>query len=456
MDITSLTLTSAVLAFALFLMSSLTWLSSRGRIDGTGDWFLGFSLIALGIGMLGLGNAAGSTLATVGGNWLVIAGVAIKAVGFARFLGADPSLPRKAYGAVVLVALPLLAATYLSYPEGDFFTGVTSVAYLCFGLGTIYYLVTYRVPELKVEIGAALAIFVAYSGLYTFRLARVIYETASGRIIPPDDSMEADILLAVTTLLACIAVVEMQLMQASLRDSLRRAGDDMASANRALTDEIVRRTMAESRLLSTNEELASTQREILVTLSEIVEFRSKETAQHVARVGEYSRFLGLKAGLSDGESRLLGDAAPMHDIGKISIADDILNKPGALSADEAAAMRSHTVVGHSLLYKSQRPLLRMAASIALEHHEYWDGSGYPYGKRGAEISLAGRVVYLCDVFDALLSPRPYKEAWDMDRVLAFLASEKGRMFDPELADIFLANTQSFIAIAESMRDEVRA
>ncbi len=435
-------------------MSSLTWLSSRGRIDGTGDWFIGFSLIALGIGTLGLGNAGGSTLAIVGGNWLVVAGVAVKAVGFARFLGAEPGPPRKAYGATALIALPLLIVTHLAYPDGDAFMGVTSTAYLCFGLGTLYYLVTYRMPELGVEIGAAVAIFVAYSGLYALRLTRVIYETASGRVIPPDDAMEAGILIAVTTLLACIAVVEMQLMQASLRDSLRRAGDDMAAANRALTEEIVRRTMAESRLLSTNEELASTQREILVTLSEIVEFRSKETALHVARVGEYSRLLGLKAGLSDGEARLLGDAAPMHDIGKISIADDILNKPGSLSADESAAMRSHTVVGHSLLYKSQRPLLRMAAGIALEHHEYWDGSGYPYGKRGAETSLSGRIVCLCDVFDALLSPRPYKQPWDIDRVLSFIAAEKGKMFDPALAETFLANAQSFVAIAESMRDEI--
>jgi len=449
-------LASAVLAFALFIMSSLTWLSSRGRIDGPGDWFLGFSLIALGIGLLGIGPFLDALFVAIIGNGLVIAGVAVKAVGFARFLGAPPRPARLAYAGITAAAIPLLTVAHIAFPESDLFMGVTSVAYLGFGLGTLYYLLSYRQAGLRHEMNAAIALFTAYSATYALRLARVVYASAVGRVIPADDGMESGILLAVTTLLACIAVVEMQLMQASLRDSLRRAGDEMAAANRALTDEIIRRTMAESRLLSTNEELASSQREILVTLSEIVEFRSKETASHVARVGEYSRLLGLRAGLSEAESRLLGDAAPMHDIGKISIADDILNKPGTLSAGESAAMRSHTVVGHSLLYKSERPLLRMAATIALEHHEYWDGSGYPYGKRGAEISLAGRVACLCDVFDALLSPRPYKEPWDMDRVLSFIEAERGRMFDPALVDAFIGNADGFIAIAQAMHDEVRA
>jgi response regulator RpfG family c-di-GMP phosphodiesterase len=143
----------------------------------------------------------------------------------------------------------------------------------------------------------------------------------------------------------------------------------------------------------------------------------------------------------------------MHDIGKISVSDDILNKPSGLSDKEMTIMREHTLVGYNLLNKSDRPLIKMAALIALEHHEYWNGSGYPKGIAGEAISFAGRVVCLCDVFDALSSLRPYKEAWELPRILDYLRAERGQMFDPELVDALFFHLDEFLAIAKSLKDE---
>ncbi|OWR30714.1 hypothetical protein CDO73_08945 [Saccharibacillus sp. O23] len=192
-----------------------------------------------------------------------------------------------------------------------------------------------------------------------------------------------------------------------------------------------------------NEEIDRSQKEIIFTLGEIAETRSKETGHHVKRVAEYSGLLAELAGLPESECELIRMASPMHDIGKIAISDDILNKPGRLTPEEYAIMQTHSEVGHSMLKHSERPIMKAAASIALQHHEKYDGSGYPAGLAGEEIHLYGRIVAVADVFDALASERVYKKAWEPERIVALFAEERGRHFDPRLTDLFLDHIDEF-------------
>jgi len=199
--------------------------------------------------------------------------------------------------------------------------------------------------------------------------------------------------------------------------------------------------------------MAKTQKEILWTLSEVVESRSRETAYHVIRVGEYARILSKAYGLSAEEVDIITAAAPMHDVGKIAIPDSILSKPGLLTDDEREVMKRHTVIGKEILGTSTRPLLRAAAIIALEHHERWDGKGYPLGKVAADISLSGRIVSLCDVFDALFTKRVYKDAWPLEKVLALFKEESGGAFEPRLVDILFEHIDDFIDVTKRFKDE---
>jgi len=201
-----------------------------------------------------------------------------------------------------------------------------------------------------------------------------------------------------------------------------------------------------------NHEITDTQREIILTLGAICETRSHETGQHVKRVAEYSSLLANLIGASGDECALIRFASPMHDIGKVAIPDAILNKPGALAQDEWAIMKTHTLLGYQMLSASQRPLLKMAATIALEHHERWDGSGYPRGLAGEDIHLAGRVTALADVFDALGSERCYKNAWPLEQIIAYVRDERGKHFDPRLVDVFLEHLDDFLAIRDSFPD----
>lgn len=195
-----------------------------------------------------------------------------------------------------------------------------------------------------------------------------------------------------------------------------------------------------------NEELAATQSELVNTLCEVVEARSNETGLHVVRVGELSCLLAERAGHDERDCALLRQTAPMHDLGKIGIPDHILQKPGPLTAEEWVTMREHTRIGHNLLRHSRRPALRTAAIIAAQHHERWDGSGYPYGLRGNDIHIFGRIVCLIDVFDALSHPRCYKEAWEIPRIVEYIRERSGSQFDPALVDIFLAHVDDFVEL----------
>ncbi|MBB6673887.1 HD domain-containing protein [Cohnella nanjingensis] len=202
-----------------------------------------------------------------------------------------------------------------------------------------------------------------------------------------------------------------------------------------------------------HQEIVDTQREIISAMGEIGEIRSKEMANHVRRVAEYSYVLALRLGLSPREADLLRTASPMHDIGKVAIPDAVLNKPGKLTEEEYELIKSHTRVGHQLLKGSRRELLSAAAIVAGQHHEKWDGSGYPHGLSGADIHIYGRITAVADVFDALSAERVYKSAWPIERIEKLFEEERGRHFDPAVVDAFFAELPRLIEIRDSLADE---
>lgn len=201
-----------------------------------------------------------------------------------------------------------------------------------------------------------------------------------------------------------------------------------------------------TKTIQLHEELEQTQQEMISRIGEIGETRSRETGYHVRRVAEYSRLLAAIYGLSEEECSILANASPMHDIGKVGIPDHILNKPGALTSDEWEIMRTHCKIGYDLFRDSERPLLRAASIISHEHHEKFDGSGYPRGLKGESIHIFGRITAIADVFDALGSDRCYKKAWEIERILHHLREEKGKHFDPLLIDLFFEHLDRFMAI----------
>ena len=201
------------------------------------------------------------------------------------------------------------------------------------------------------------------------------------------------------------------------------------------------------------EEIEATQREIIFTLAETGEMRSKETGYHVKRVAEFSRLFAVKYGMNEEEAELVKLSAPMHDIGKIAIPDSILLKPGKLTPEEWEIMQSHASLGYEMLKHSDRRLLKSAAIIANEHHEKWNGEGYPNGKKGEDIHIYGRITAMSDVFDALGNERVYKPAWELDRIVKLFKEEKGHQFDPKLVKVFLEGLDDFVKIKETYKDE---
>lgn len=185
-----------------------------------------------------------------------------------------------------------------------------------------------------------------------------------------------------------------------------------------------------------NEEIINVQKDIVYTMGAIGETRSKETGNHVKRVAIYSKILALKYGLSLEDAELLKLASPMHDIGKVGIKDEILNKPAKLTDDEFKIMKTHSTLGFNMLKNSDKPILKAAAIVAHEHHEKWDGTGYPKKLKGEDIHIFGRITAIADVFDALGSERIYKKAWDMDKIHELFLEQRGKQFDPTLVDLF--------------------
>ncbi|MBF0370000.1 MAG: DUF3369 domain-containing protein [Magnetococcales bacterium] len=201
-----------------------------------------------------------------------------------------------------------------------------------------------------------------------------------------------------------------------------------------------------------NREILHTQRDVSFTLGEVIDIRSQEGGNHVRRVAESSRWLARLAGLSENAARDLWLASPMHDLGKIGVPDQILNKPGKLTDDEWQVMQGHAEMGRKILEKSNRKVFQVAAVIAEQHHERWDGNGYPKRLSGEEIHIHARITTLLDVFDTLLHDRCYREAWDMDKIVSLIKEERGQRFDPRLVDLLMDNLDSFLTIQEEYQD----
>ncbi len=200
-------------------------------------------------------------------------------------------------------------------------------------------------------------------------------------------------------------------------------------------------------------ELRASEQETIMLLCRASEYRDPETGAHIQRMAHYSRLIAEELGLPLQEQEDLLNAAPMHDIGKVGTPDHILLKPGRLDAAEMAVMRQHALIGYNILKDCQARMLQLAAQIAHTHHERYDGSGYPSGHAGAQIPLAGRIVAVADVFDALTSVRPYKKAWSMDDARQYLLDNCHTHFDPQCVAALLRRWQDVTAIRLRFRDQ---
>ena len=209
----------------------------------------------------------------------------------------------------------------------------------------------------------------------------------------------------------------------------------------------------ERMVLKRTEELANSRREILYRLGRAAEFRDNETGMHVERMSHYSRIIAEATGMSRAESEIIFNAAPMHDVGKIGIPDNILLKPDKLTKAEFLIMQRHAEFGAHIIGKHDDPLLYSAALVALSHHEKWDGSGYPRNLAGEDIPLIGRITAIADVFDALTSTRPYKKAWKAEDAVDYIRQGRGTHFDPWLTELFEARLTEILDIHHSLTDK---
>ncbi len=208
--------------------------------------------------------------------------------------------------------------------------------------------------------------------------------------------------------------------------------------NRTLEEKVRERTV----------ELNATRLEVIRQLGRAAEFKDNETGLHVVRMSYYSKIIAEALGMSEDQVDLLLHASPMHDIGKIGIPDCVLLKPGKLDDDEWAIMRQHPIMGEEIIGNNKSSLMEMARLVALGHHEKWNGQGYPSSIAGEEIPLVGRIAAIADVFDALTSERPYKQAWSVERAVALIQEESGVHFDPNLVSLFVERLPDIISIKE--------
>ncbi|WP_372014091.1 HD-GYP domain-containing protein [Pseudoxanthomonas sp. 10H] len=204
----------------------------------------------------------------------------------------------------------------------------------------------------------------------------------------------------------------------------------------------------EQRLLSSMHEVEERERETLSRLARAIEFRDAGTSAYLERMSRIAGLVAEGLGLPEDDVRTIEMAAPLHDMGKIAIPDAVLMKAGKLDESEMAVMRRHPRIGHELLSGSQNRFIQVGAMIALRHHERYDGSGYPDGLAGEAIPLEARIVAVADVFDALISPRPYKDAWTLDAALAYLYAQRGRLFDPDCVDALMRGRERLQQICE--------
>ena len=249
-------------------------------------------------------------------------------------------------------------------------------------------------------------------------------------------------------------VTEVQVRTASLV-RLKETNDELKRYSRELEETVAKRTGALRRAL---ESMVETQRllreanlETIQSLVVAAEFKDRDTAGHIQRMSHLSSMLARKLRLPPGEIELILNASPMHDIGKIGTPEDILLKPGKLTENEFKTIKEHPIYGSQILSRSRSDLLKTGKIIALTHHEKWDGSGYPHGLAGENIPLYGRICAVADVFDALTSERPYKEAFSNEEAVNFLLESSGKNFDPHLVELFLGNMNEVEEIQKKMK-----
>ncbi|GGP82928.1 response regulator [Shewanella ulleungensis] len=200
------------------------------------------------------------------------------------------------------------------------------------------------------------------------------------------------------------------------------------------------------------DDLRRTRLQVIQRLGRASEYKDNETGMHIMRMSHFSKIIALAYGLSEFAADNLLHAAPMHDIGKIGIPDSIMLKPGKLTEEEFTIMKTHPEIGAEILGDSDSDLIALAKVVSLTHHEKFDGSGYPKGLKGEEIPIEGRIVAIADVFDALTSKRPYKEAWTVEQAMDFIESQSGKHFDPELVVLFQQCLPSILYIKQRWQD----
>jgi putative two-component system response regulator len=208
-----------------------------------------------------------------------------------------------------------------------------------------------------------------------------------------------------------------------------------------------------SEVRKATQEIRDREDELIHRLSKAAEYRDPETGLHIKRMSWYSKHIAAQLGFSLVEQDLILEAAPMHDIGKVGIPDAILLKPEKLTDVEFSFMKEHARIGYEILNGSSSCLMQIGAQIALTHHEKYDGSGYPYGLKGEEIPIYGRIIAVADVFDALTSARPYKEAWSIERSVQFLKDNSGKHFDPRCLEAFFTEWETVLAIRERFYED---
>jgi len=242
-------------------------------------------------------------------------------------------------------------------------------------------------------------------------------------------------------LLKPIDVVEVQLRLGNLAE-LQYSRNLMKQYNVKLEKEVEKAT----------QQIMEGYHEALIVISNAAEYKDPETSNHIHRVAHYTKMIAEKLGFSEEEQEIIFYASPLHDIGKIAIADSILLKEGKLTDEEFDIMKTHSMSGFEMLKEAKNPYLKAGAQIALSHHEKYNGKGYPHGLVGADIPIFSRITAVADVFDALTSSRPYKEAWPFEKALAFIEEEKGQHFDPQIADIFIQNVDKIRKIFDRFNE----
>ncbi len=251
-------------------------------------------------------------------------------------------------------------------------------------------------------------------------------------------------------------------LKSGARDLLRKPFNEIELIRRAeniiearlLHNEMrLRNDLLNKNIEERTKQLQDCRLEVIYRLGQASEFRDNETGMHIIRMSRLSARLAKAMNFSDKKCELILNASPMHDVGKIGIPDNILLKPGKLTPQEWVIMKTHPDIGAEILSGSESELLKLAESIALTHQERWNGSGYPKGLKGEEIPIEGRLVALCDVFDALTSERPYKRAYSVEESMAIIEKSRGKDFDPKLVDIFKENLSDMVNIIRNFSDE---